>query len=26
VYRFAPDLSVVGREWLEAPAPRRAGM
>lgn len=26
VYRFAPDLSVLGREWLEVPAPRRAGM
>jgi 2,3-bisphosphoglycerate-dependent phosphoglycerate mutase len=26
VYRFAPDLSVLGREWLEVPALRRAGM
>jgi len=26
VYRFAPDLSVLGREWLEIPALRRAGM
>jgi 2,3-bisphosphoglycerate-dependent phosphoglycerate mutase len=26
VYRFAPDLSVLGRAWLEVPAPRRAGM
>jgi 2,3-bisphosphoglycerate-dependent phosphoglycerate mutase len=26
IYRFAPDLSVLGREWLEVPAPRRTGM
>ena len=26
VYCFAPDLSVLGREWLEVPAPRTAGM
>jgi 2,3-bisphosphoglycerate-dependent phosphoglycerate mutase len=26
VYRFATDLSVVGREWLTIAAPRRAGM
>ncbi len=26
VYRFAPDMSVLGREWLEIPAPRRVGM
>ncbi|MBW8306435.1 MAG: 2,3-bisphosphoglycerate-dependent phosphoglycerate mutase [Thiobacillus sp.] len=26
VVRFAPDLSVLGHEWLEAPAPRGAGM
>lgn len=26
VYRFAPDLSVTGHEWLEMPIPHRAGM
>jgi 2,3-bisphosphoglycerate-dependent phosphoglycerate mutase len=25
VYRFASDLTVMGREWLEIPAPRCAG-
>lgn len=26
VIRFAPDLTLLGREWLETPAPRRLGM